>query len=84
MQLMADALDRPLAVCDSVETCALGAAICAAVAAGAHPDIPTAQQAMAAKAGASYRPDPASRDDLRRRMALYDQFDRFAHEIDPA
>lgn len=84
MQLMADALDRPVDVCDSAETCALGAAICAAAAAGLHPDIQAAQQVMAASAGAGYRPDPDGAADMNRRLALYDKFDDFAHIIDPA
>ena len=57
MQLVADATDRPtrrLAVPDAAGT---GAAICAAVGAGLHPDAPAAVAAMV-RPGEAFEPDP--------------------------
>ncbi len=59
MQLVADALDRParrLAVPDAAGT---GAAICAAVGAGLHPDAPAAVAAMV-RPGRAFEPDPGA------------------------
>jgi L-ribulokinase len=61
-----DVLRRPLHVVDSDHPAALGAAIHAAVAAGAYPDVPVAAAAMGAGCRVSYRPDPA-------RAAAYDE-----------
>jgi L-ribulokinase len=70
LQLYADVLRRPLALAGSRETCALGAAMCGAVAAGreagGHATIEAAQTAMAAPAGSAFQP----REDS---AAVYDQ-----------
>lgn len=79
MRTYADILGRPLSVIASGQGPALGAAIHAAVAAGHHPDIPTAAAAMGRRHRDAYRPDPArarAYDDLYR---LYRELhDRFA------
>ncbi len=59
MQTLADVLNMPIKVASSDQACALGAAICASVAAGVHPDFPTAQKAMASGFDATYTPRPA-------------------------
>jgi L-ribulokinase len=59
MQLMADALNRTVRVSASKQTCALGAAMYAAVAAGLHPNLAAAQEQMGAGFSKTYRPDPA-------------------------
>ena len=46
MQIYADILNRPIKTSRSAQTCALGSAIAASVAAGAHEDMLTAVQAM--------------------------------------
>ena len=56
MQLVADVLDRPVAVADCDQTCALGGAIFGAVAAGLHPSVPVAMERMAARPGTTYAP----------------------------
>ena len=45
-QVLADVLERPLEICTEPEISALGAAVVAAVAVGAHPDLATASAAM--------------------------------------
>ncbi len=58
MQVMADVLNKPIKVAKSEQTCALGAAMFAAIAAGVHPDVPAAQQAMGAGFSDIYEPNP--------------------------
>ncbi len=65
LQVYADVLGRPLRVVASEHSCAVGAAIHAAVAAGAHPDIHAASAAMGGVREETVDPDPA-------RAAAYD------------
>ncbi|AEW98772.1 ribulokinase [Streptantibioticus cattleyicolor] len=80
MQLYSDVLERPVNVIDSAQGPALGSAIHAAVAAGAHPDIRAASAAMGRIRRAAYRPDPdraaAYRELYREYQALHDHFGR--------
>lgn len=66
MQVYADVLRRPLSVIGSEQGPALGAAIHAAAAAGAYPDVRAAAAAMGRKREAVWRPDP-------RASAVYDE-----------
>ncbi len=61
MQIYADVTGCTLHVASSNQACALGAAMSAAVLAGAHRDFPSAQRAMAGLRKESYRPDAASK-----------------------
>lgn len=65
LQVYADVLNRPLRVVDTEHSCAVGSAIHAAVAAGAHPDVHTASAAMG-------RVRPGTVDPDARRAAAYD------------
>ncbi len=65
MQTLADVLNRPIRVAASDQTCALGAAMCAAVAARIHPTIGAAQRAMGSGFDVTYSPRPE-------RVAVYD------------
>jgi L-ribulokinase len=56
MQMLADALQMPIQICTSTQTCALGAAIFAAVAAGIYPSIPEAMKHMSAGTEKCYTP----------------------------
>lgn len=58
MQTLADALNRPIQVATADQACALGAAMFAAVAAGAHPTLEAAQAAMGSGFDAEYQPRP--------------------------
>ena len=57
MQIMADVLNKPIKVAKSEQTCALGAAMFAAIAAGVHADVPAAQAAMGAGFSDVYEPN---------------------------
>lgn len=56
MQTLADVLNRPIKVVASEQTCALGAAMCAAVVAGIHSDISQAQEIMGKGFEKTYTP----------------------------
>ena len=58
MQTLADVLNMPIKVASSDQACALGAAICASVAAGVYPDMASAQKNMASAFDATYKPRP--------------------------
>lgn len=57
MQILSDVLGMPVKTTASVQTCALGAAMCAAVAAGACLSLPEAQRRMGKGFFSGYRPD---------------------------
>ena len=65
MQTLADVLNKPIQVARADQACALGAAMCAAVAAGVHPSLEAAQQAMGSGFDAEYIPRPEQ-------VAVYD------------
>jgi L-ribulokinase len=85
MQIYADVLRRPLSVIGSDQGPALGAAIHAAVAAGAYPDVPAASSAMGRVNRDVYRPDEARADVYDQLYAeyvrLHDYFGRGANEV---
>ena len=73
MQIYADVTGCTLLVSGSNQACALGAAITAAVLAGAHRDFPSAQRAMVKLRRKTYRPHPGRRrtyDRLYRQYSL--------------
>ncbi len=61
LQVHADVLGLPLHLPECPEAMPLGSALCAAVAAGAHPDFPAAMAAMC-RAGKTIHPRPTERD----------------------
>ncbi len=60
MQIYADVCARPMKISRSAQTCALGAAIFGAVAAGAHPSVEAAQAAMTGVKETVYEPIAAN------------------------
>ena len=60
MQVYADVCDMPMKLSRSAQTCALGAAVCGAVAGGAHKDFSSAIAAMTGVKETAYNPVPAS------------------------
>jgi L-ribulokinase len=80
LQVYADVLGLPLSVIGTEHGSALGAAIHAAVAAGAHPDVPAAVAVMAPEHAARLHPDAgraAAYDSLfGEYLALHDHFGR--------
>jgi L-ribulokinase len=71
MQIYADVTGCTLLVAGSKQACALGAAISAAVLAGAHRDFPEAQRRMTRLGRARYRPDARRRRTYNRLYAQY-------------
>ena len=58
MQMMADIMDRPIRIHASEQTCALGAAMFAATAAGLYPTVEDAMAAIGQGFDTTYTPDP--------------------------
>lgn len=60
MQMLSDVLNLPIRVSASDQTCALGSAMFAAVAAGIHPDVASAMNVMGAGFDRTYTPDASA------------------------
>lgn len=71
MQVLADALGKPVSVSRSVQGCARGAAIYAAVAAGCYSDVESAQRVMCEGILKTYAPRPELRDAYERAYRRY-------------
>lgn len=71
MQMMSDALGKKVCILDSEQTCARGAAIYAAVAAGIFRDMPDAFTVMAAPKIREYVPDPERNAFYQKQYARY-------------
>ena len=73
MQIYADILDMPMSVAASDQTCALGAALFGAVAAGAFADVESAQAKLCRIRERVYQPVPENAAVYRELFALYRQ-----------
>jgi L-ribulokinase len=71
MQCMADILGMPIRIHQFTHTCALGAAMFAAVVAGIHPTIEDAMTAMGTGFDETYEPNPANQKIYAKRYAQY-------------
>ncbi len=80
-QVLADVLEREVCVSDEDEACARGAAMYAAVAAGAHPDIFAAQSAMGGGISRRCVPDETTRSGCGRLYARYLRLGEFMENM---
>lgn len=83
MQVMASVMDKPIRIHKSEQTCALGAAMFAATAAGIYPSAETAMSAMGQGFDLEFKPDPSVAHIYEKRYRKYQTFgamiDRTAH-----
>ncbi|RQO65383.1 ribulokinase [Pedobacter sp. KBW06] len=71
MQMMADVLEMPIRIHRFEHTCALGAAMFAAVAAGIYPNIEAAMEAMGTGFEVEYQPNPEKQTHYRKQYQEY-------------
>lgn len=84
MQVMADVLGQPIRVHSSEQTCAAGAAMFAATAAGIYSKVEDAMQSMGAGFEKTYTPDPARAAVYENRYARYRQLGGFITQMTPS
>ncbi|MBN1307353.1 MAG: ribulokinase [Chitinispirillaceae bacterium] len=80
MQVHADVLNMPIRVARAEQACALGAAMCAAVASGVHPSMNAAQKAMGNGFEREYRPISANVEKYREPYETYTRLGRFVED----
>ena len=77
MQMMADVMNMPIRIHKSDQTCALGAAMFAATAAGIHPNVGAAMQAMGSGFEKTYLPNQNLTGIYNTRYNQYKQLGKF-------
>ncbi len=77
MQMMADVIDMPIRIHKSEQTCALGAAMFAATAAGLYSKVEEAMKAMGQGFEAEYHPDKARVEYYKQRYGKYKKLGSF-------
>jgi L-ribulokinase len=77
MQMMADVMNMPIRIHKSEQTCALGAAMFAATAAGIYPKVEDAMNAMGQGFDAHYIPNPAKVPVYEKRYKRYTELGAF-------
>ncbi len=77
MQMMADIMNMPIRIHKSEQTCALGAAMFAATAAGIYPKVEEAMEAMGQGFDACYQPDKNKVELYAKRYERYKQWGEF-------
>lgn len=80
MQMMADVMDMPIRIHESEQTCALGAAMFAATAAGIYNKVEDAMNAMGQGFDAEYHPNPGNVPLYKKRYELYRQLGSFIEQ----
>ena len=82
MQMMADVINMPIRIHKSEQTCALGAAMFAATAAGIYDKVEDAMIAMGQEFDTEYFPDQSKVDIYKKRYARYKQLGNFVEGMD--
>jgi len=77
MQMMSDVMDMPIRIHKSEQTCALGAAMFAATAAGIFDKVEEAMDAMGPGFDAEYHPNPEKVSIYKKRYEQYKQLGKF-------
>ncbi len=77
MQVMADVLDKPILVARSEQACALGSAMAAAVAGGAHSTVDMAIKNMGGGMEKEYHPNPSNAEKYHKLYKKYLDFGKF-------
>ena len=80
MQMMADVMNMPIRIHKSEQTCALGAAMFAATAAGIYEKVEEAMNAMGQGFDAEYSPDPVKAAIYQKRYQNYTQLGAFIEQ----
>jgi len=80
MQMMADIMNMPILIHKSEQTCALGAAMFAATAAGIYNKVEDAMNAMGQGFGVEYHPNPEKVAIYKNRYELYKQLGSFVEQ----
>ncbi len=80
MQTMADVMNMPIRIARAEQTCALGASMFAATAAGHFATVSDAMATMGAGFDAEYQPDPDCVDYYQARYAQYQRFGDFIEQ----
>lgn len=80
MQMMADVMNMPIRIHKSDQTCALGAAMFAATAAGIYPEVEDAMAAMGQGFDAVYHPAPSRVPIYEKRYQNYTQMGAFIEQ----
>ena len=78
MQMMADVMDMPIEIHRSEQTCAAGAAMFAATAAGIYPSVEKAMEKMGRGFDLRYDPSPEKVKIYARRLERYNRLGEFA------
>ena len=80
MQMMADVMNMPIRIHKSEQTCAAGAAMFAATAAGIYDKVEDAMDAMGQGFDAEYYPDKTKADIYTKRYEQYKQLGNFIEQ----
>ncbi|MBS1746789.1 MAG: ribulokinase [Bacteroidetes bacterium] len=80
MQVMADVMNMPIRIHKSEQTCAIGAAMFAATAAGVYDKVENAMQAMGQGFDAEYKPDNKNIDLYNKRFEKYKALGKFIEQ----